>query len=47
MKKMIDRGQYMPRLIDETVERYLETMDAICIEGPKWCGKTLSTCDVH
>lgn len=40
MKKIIDKGQYLPRMIDETVERYLETMDAICIEGPKWCGKT-------
>lgn len=33
-------GQYMPRIIDKTVERYLTTFGAICIEGPKWCGKT-------
>ena len=26
--------------MDELVERYLETFGAVCIEGPKWCGKT-------
>ena len=40
MKKIIDQGQYMPRIIDETLERYLTTIGAVCIEGPKWCGKT-------
>ncbi len=40
MKKIIDRGKYIPRLIDETVERYLASIGAVCIEGPKWCGKT-------
>ena len=40
MSKIIDQGQYMPRIIDETIERYLTTIGAICIEGPKWCGKT-------
>ena len=40
MEKMMDRGKYIPRLIDETVERYLATIGAVCIEGPKWCGKT-------
>ncbi len=30
----------MPRVIDETVERYLKSFGAVCIEGPKWCGKT-------
>jgi len=40
MEKLIDRGQYMPRVIDTTVERYLSTFGAVCIEGPKWCGKT-------
>ena len=35
----MDKGQYMPRLIHETVERYLETADAV-IELPDggWCG---------
>lgn len=40
MKKIIDKGKYIPRLIDKTVNRYLMTIGAVCIEGPKWCGKT-------
>ena len=40
MQKIIDQGRYMPRMIDCAVERYLTTMGAVCIEGPKWCGKT-------
>ncbi len=31
---------YKTRLIDETVQKYLKIFGAICIEGPKWCGKT-------
>ena len=31
---------YRKRLIDERVEKYLKTFGAVCIEGPKWCGKT-------
>lgn len=31
---------YKPRLIDGLVQEYLETFGALCIEGPKWCGKT-------
>ena len=31
---------YRPRLIDATVRLYLEAFPAVCIEGPKWCGKT-------
>ncbi|UOM51381.1 DUF4143 domain-containing protein [Sphaerochaeta associata] len=27
-------------MIDELVEQYLQAFGAICIEGPKWCGKT-------
>lgn len=34
------RKDYKPRVIDETIEQYLKTFGAICIEGPKWCGKT-------
>jgi len=30
----------MPRIIDKKVSEYLEIFGAICIEGPKWCGKT-------
>lgn len=32
--------EYKPRLIDKKIELYLECCGAICIEGPKWCGKT-------
>ena len=31
---------YRPRIIDKTVDLYLSTFGALCIEGPKWCGKT-------
>ena len=36
----MDKQKYMPRLIDKKVETYLKTFGALCIEGPKWCGKT-------
>src|SRR5574344_1248817 len=32
--------KYIKRIIDETIDTYLEISGAICIEGPKWCGKT-------
>ena len=31
---------YMPRIIDRKIEEYLRIFGAICVEGPKWCGKT-------
>lgn len=31
---------YKKRLIDGKLKTYLETFGAVCIEGPKWCGKT-------
>ena len=36
----MDRQNYMPRIIDRQVEEYLSAFGAVCIEGPKWCGKT-------
>ena len=30
----------MPRLIDGELDRYLANFGAVCIEGPKWCGKS-------
>lgn len=36
----MDKQNYKPRIIDKQVEEYLQTFGAICIEGPKWCGKT-------
>lgn len=34
------REEYLPRIIDKTIEKYLRIFGAICVEGPKWCGKT-------
>lgn len=31
---------YIPRLIDRQLENSLSAFGAVCIEGPKWCGKT-------
>lgn len=31
---------YKPRLIDPIVKNNLQAFGAVCIEGPKWCGKT-------
>ena len=36
----MNKSHYLPRLIDERVKLYLSTFGAVCIEGPKWCGKT-------
>ena len=35
---------YRKRIVDEKIKQYLEVFGAICIEGPKWCGKTW-TCE--
>lgn len=40
MAGIIDKSFYLPRIIDSSVERYLSSFGAVCIEGPKWCGKT-------
>ena len=37
---IVNKEQYRRRIIDSEVERYLRNFGAICIEGPKWCGKT-------
>lgn len=36
----MNKNDYKPRIVDKRVEEYLQTFGAICIEGPKWCGKT-------
>lgn len=36
----MNNEKYKNRLIDKKIEKYLKTFGAICIEGPKWCGKT-------
>ena len=35
-----NKDQYKKRIIDQMIETYLKISGAICIEGPKWCGKT-------
>ena len=40
MKKIADDKKYKKRIIDKKIEDYLKVSPAICIEGPKWCGKT-------
>ena len=40
MEAFISIDRYKPRIVDKTVDQYLETFGAVCIEGPKWCGKT-------
>ena len=31
---------YRPRVMDNIIENHLQAFGAVCIEGPKWCGKT-------
>ncbi len=33
-------SDYKPRIVDKMVETYLDVFGGVCIEGPKWCGKT-------
>ncbi len=40
MSTINDKSEYKRRVIDITVEKFLQACGAICIEGPKWCGKT-------
>ena len=39
-----NKEKYKPRMIDSRVEQYLTAVGAVCVEGPKWCGKT-TTCE--
>ena len=34
------KKNYKARIVDDEVEQYLKSFGAVCIEGPKWCGKT-------
>lgn len=36
----MEKKNYRIRLIDNEIEEYLKIFGALCIEGPKWCGKT-------
>ena len=39
----MNRNEYKPRIIDKKIEEYLSVFGAVCIEGPRWCGKTWSS----
>ncbi len=34
------KEQYKARLADARLAEYLKSFGAVCVEGPKWCGKT-------
>lgn len=36
----LTKENYRERLIDKKIDRYIKVFGALCIEGPKWCGKT-------
>lgn len=40
MSVLGDKSKYKKRIIDSVIETYLLVSGAVCIEGPKWCGKT-------
>lgn len=40
MSKLLSGKEYRGRVIDKQIDDYLDTCGAVCIEGPKWCGKT-------
>lgn len=43
MAQQFDRPQgYIPRVVDEQIDRYLKVFGAVEIAGTKWCGKTWS-----
>ena len=42
----MDKSNYLKRIVDKQIQAALETFGAVCVEGPKWCGKTW-TSDFH
>ena len=36
----MENKDYKKRLVDEKISHILKNAPAICVEGPKWCGKT-------
>ncbi len=36
----LTRPGYRTRIVDDQIHRYLNIFGAVCVEGPKWCGKT-------
>lgn len=39
MAMLILKG-YKPRIVDEQINSMMKIYGAVCVEGPKWCGKT-------
>ena len=37
---------YIPRIIDDELEFYLDTFGAVLLRGPKWCGKTTTASNI-
>lgn len=37
---MLTPKNYRERLIDNKISEYMNSFGAVCVEGPKWCGKT-------
>lgn len=37
---MESKNSYLPRVIDKQLADWLKAFGAVCVEGPKWCGKT-------
>ena len=33
-------GEYLPRIVDEQIQRYLQVFGAVEVAGTRWCGKT-------
>ena len=40
---MLTPERYRERIIDEQIAEYMDVFGAVCVEGPKWCGKTWSS----
>lgn len=40
---MLTPDGYRKRIIDAKIDRLLKIYGAVCVEGPKWCGKTWSS----
>ena len=40
MSKTANEREYKKRVVDSVIEEYLQISGAVCVEGPKWCGKT-------
>lgn len=38
--KMLTPNGYKERIVDAKISEYMKGFGAVCVEGPKWCGKT-------